>query len=127
MKQLLFLLFTITSLTANAQKIQGHTQDDNGQPLSGATISLLQAKDSAVLKLAVSSKEGSYAFTNMKEGMYLVKASHTGYKPMFTPVSLAGTDVTVPEFKLTKLPASLANVTVTAQRPMVEVKADKII
>ncbi|MCW3092131.1 MAG: TonB-dependent receptor [Ferruginibacter sp.] len=122
-----FLMVSFFALTSNAQ-VSGYAKDAQGAPIKGATISLLAAKDSAIVKLAVSKENGAYNFSNIKEGRYLLKATVVEYQPVFSaPFTLATTPVEVTEFKLAKLPNNLKGVTVTAQKPMVEMKADKMI
>src|SRR5205085_818051 len=128
MRMLIVLLLTASTVFAQAQQINGLAKDENGSPLSGATVSLMKATDSSVVKLVVTKANGSYNFSGIKEGNYKVFASFVGYKPSFSSTfSVGNSDVAVPELHLGKIPASLSNVTVTAKKPMVEVKADKTI
>ncbi len=128
MRLLLLLLLSATTLFSQAQQINGFTKDENGAPLGGVTVSLMKAKDSSIVKLAVTKSDGAYSFSSAPEGNYRVLASHVGYKPIFSQsFSLQSSVVTVPEFKLSKIAGNLSNVTVTATKPMVEVKADKTI
>jgi iron complex outermembrane receptor protein len=128
MKLLLLLLLTATAIFSQAQQINGLAKDENGAPLPGVTVSLMRAKDSAIIKLAVTKPDGAYDFSGIKEGSYKVRASHVGYKPAFTQsFSFSSSDVAVPELKLSKISGAMSNVTVVAQKPMVEVKADKTI
>ncbi|MFM6925771.1 MAG: TonB-dependent receptor domain-containing protein, partial [Ferruginibacter sp.] len=124
---LLILLTALTAATANAQ-VSGTVKDAQGNPVKAATISLLAAKDSAVVKLAASKENGSYSFTNIASGKYLIKASSVEYKTSLSaPFDVSGSAVTVPDLQLVKTAASLKGVTVTAQKPLLEVKADKMI
>ena len=125
----IFLLFlTATTFVAQGQKVKGVAKDENGSPLIGTTISLHKAADSAVLKLAVSKENGAYTFSGISEGNYKVSASNIGYKTVFSEAfTVAASEVTVPELRLSKLATGLSNVTVTSVKPMVEVKADKTI
>jgi hypothetical protein len=128
MKSILVLLLTAITLLTQAQQINGFAKDENGSPLSGTTISLHKASDTSVVKLAVSKENGAYTFNGIKEGNYRVSASHIGYKTSFSaPFALSASEITLPEFKLMKIDGGLSNVTVTAKKPMVEVKADKTI
>jgi len=128
MRMLFLLLLVATSIFAQAQQINGIAKDENGTPLNGATISLVKAKDSSVIKLAVTKTNGAYSFSDIKEGSYKVLASFVGYKPSFSSTFSVGvSDVSLPELQLAKIPANLNNVTVMAKKPMVEVKADKTI
>ena len=128
MRTLFFLLLTAITALAQAQQINGLAKDENGALLSGATVSLIKATDSSTIKLAVTKANGVYSFSGIKEGNYKVIASYVGYKPVYSSTfTLGSSDVTIPEFKLSKISGDLGNVTVTAKKPMVEVKADKTI
>ncbi len=128
MRTILLILLTATTIFTQAQKVSGVAKDENGSPLIGSTISLHKAADSAVIKLAVSKENGAYTFSDIKEGNYRVSASNVGYKTVFSPAfTVAASEVIVPELKLSKMATGLSNVTVTATKPMVEVKADKTI
>lgn len=128
MKSKLLLLLIASAYFTNAQQISGFVKDINGNPLSNTTISLLKTTDSSVVKLAITKENGSYVFTSVKEGSYRISASHVGFQTMYSaPIAASGSDVTIPEFNLNKLPESLSNVTVVARKPIVEVKADKTI
>src|SRR5260221_332796 len=128
MRILFLLLLIATTALAQAQQINGLAKDENGTPISGATVSLVKATDSSTIKLAVTKTNGGFSFSGIKEGNYKVIASHVGYKPVFSSTfALGGSDVTVPEFKLSKISGTMSNVTVTATKPIVEVKADKTI
>jgi iron complex outermembrane receptor protein len=124
------LLTAILLLSAGAfaQTISGVVSDGQGKPMAGSTVSLLRAADSSVLKLAVTKEDGRFVFTGAKEGRYLLGVTHVGHANyMSMPFDVAAADVTVPSIALGKGGSDLKGVTVTARRPMVEVKADKTI
>lgn len=128
MKFSLTLLLAATAFFSQAQQINGLAKDESGVPLNAATVSLIKASDSSSIKLAVTKPDGSFIFSGIKEGNYKVMITYTGYIPGFSSsFSFSSSDVIVPELKLLKISNGLSNVTVTATRPMVEVKADKTI
>src|SRR5215213_5002692 len=90
MRILLLLLLATAALASNAQQVSGVARDAQGSPLTGATVTLFKAKDTAVVKLALS-KDGAYSFTEIKEGEYRVGALKVGNKsklpPLFTVTS----------------------------------------
>jgi len=128
MKQLIYLIIvSFFGLTSQAQ-VSGYAKDAQGAPVKSATISLLAVKDSAIIKLALTKENGAYTFSNIKEGKYLVKAGLVEYQPAYSSIlEVGGFAVTVPDLNLTKMPGNLKGVVVTAQKPMLEVKADKMI
>jgi iron complex outermembrane receptor protein len=130
MKKISFLLlincFVFASLFA---QVSGNVKDQQGKSLANSTVSLLNAKDSSVVKLGSSNNDGVFSFQPAKPGKYLVNASHVGYAAGYSPVfEVSGTgEVKVPDLQLTKFSSQMKEVTVTAKRPMVEVRADKTI
>lgn len=128
-------LFTLTALAAiffssavSAQKISGVVKDQQGKTLDKTTVSLLRSKDSSVVKLSVTDNDGKFSF-DATAGKYMIRASHVAYDPVYSqPIEVAGAgDVSVGELSLAKKEKALQGVTVTTQKPMIEVKADKMI
>ncbi|HKO81824.1 MAG TPA: TonB-dependent receptor, partial [Chitinophagaceae bacterium] len=130
MRKLFTFLLTalIFSSAVSAQKISGVVKDQQGKTLDKTTVSLLRSKDSSVVKLSVTDNDGKFAF-DADAGQYLVSASHVAYAPTYSkPIELTGSgDVSVGDMSLVKKERSLEGVTVTSQKPMIEVKADKMI
>ena len=131
MKRILSLMsaFIFIAFASTAQNIKGIAKDADGKLLTNASVSLLNAKDSAVVKLAVTNTSGEYKFQNIKDGKYLTSVSYVGYISSYSPVfEVSGNgDVDVAIVSLTKVNGGLKDVVVTAQKPIVEVKADKTI
>ena len=128
MRKLFLFIATVITLTSNAQQISGFAKDADGNAVKGATISLLKDTGRAIIKYTVSKDNGAYAFDNIRDGKYRVSASHVGFTPVVSPVfELDGQKVSAPELKLAKASGQMNNVTITATKPIVEVKADKTI
>ena len=73
------VLVSFGAFAQTAGKVSGVVNDDAGKPLASATISLLKAKDSGLVKVALTNKDGQYEFFNIKEGKYLMSATSVGY------------------------------------------------
>lgn len=128
MRKLLLPLFLAMAAVANAQTISGTAKDDQGGPLAGATVALVKAKDTAVVKLSVAGSNGAYSFAGIGQGDYRVMVSHVGHNAALSPVfAVNGADVTAPAITATKAAADLKGITVTARKPIVEVRADKTV
>ncbi|MEO7923647.1 MAG: TonB-dependent receptor [Chitinophagaceae bacterium] len=125
----LYVFFGVLMLSfsaAEAQKVTGVVKDEQGKGLSQTTISLLRGKDSSVVKLAVTGNDGKFAIIS-GTGSYLVSITHVGYAPQYSKVFDVTGDISLPEMQMVKVSSSLQGVTVTAQKPIIEVKADKTI
>ena len=123
------LFTTITGFAQNASKVSGQINDNNGKAIATATVMLQKAKDSSLVKTAVTNSNGAYEITPVKPGRYFVTATVAGMKKTtsFVFEVKENENATVP--LLTTQPATkdLAGVTVSSTKPMVEVKADKTI
>jgi iron complex outermembrane receptor protein len=72
-------------------------------------------------------KQALISFINLKEGNYRLAVTHVAHKPMVTaPFSFSNEELKK-DLQMVKLSAALKDVSVTAKKPMVEVKADKMI
>lgn len=124
----LSLLFTASFSVSQAQNISGVVKDQQGKGLDKSTVSLLKAKDSSVVKLVVTNEKGQYQVNPGTHGRYLVRATFVGFAPVYSaPFELSGSGYTVPDLSITRSTGSLQEVSVTARKPIVEVKADKTI
>ncbi len=109
-----------------AQKVTGLVKDEQGKGLGQSTVSLLRSKDSSVVKLGVTGNDGKFSIQSVA-GSYRVSISHVGYTTQYSKVFELSADMSLPEMQMAKAASSLQGVTVTAQKPMIEVKADKTI
>ena len=74
------IAITLLCFVANAQttvtgKISGKVGDANRATVNAATISLLRAKDSSVIKMSVIDKEGKFEFENRSRAEFLMTYS----------------------------------------------------
>jgi iron complex outermembrane receptor protein len=135
-KTLTIILFAIAGISfAYAQpskssaKITGALLDEKGKPMDYATVSLLKAADSSVVKGTLSNDAGAYSFDHINTGTYIIKASVVGYEKAASKAFTVteGVTVTVPELKMLQANHSLNTVTVTASKPLIEHKIDRTV
>ena len=124
-------LFVFVS-TATAQKggsVSG-TVIRSEKAADGATVTLFRAKDSATVKLSAANKEGIYVFENVEDGDYLVSATTVGHQKSFSKrfsVNAQQQVVQVPTIMLSAVNKELADLSVTAKRPLIEQRIDRTI
>src|ERR1051326_2678506 len=58
--------------------------DEKQEGVEGATASLLNSKDSSLVKINLSEKDGSVLFENIKDGAYIIHATSVGYKKKYS-------------------------------------------
>ena len=59
--------------------ITGYVKDEDGNPISGATIKLYKAGTSTVLKTTTTNTNGEYVLSGIEAGTYDIEASKSGY------------------------------------------------
>lgn len=131
----LLIIGTTTSLQAQSQngasrkgEIAGKVTRSNDAPVEFATVTLLRAKDSTLVKGVLSDISGKYAFDGVPGGNYIVSAANMGLKKGFSkPFTLNGSPVNMPVIVLGEDTRNLKAVNVTAKRPFIEQKADKMV
>lgn len=124
------ILFLTAATCCQAQSsIRGLVTNRNEQPLSGVSVLLLKAKDSALVKGSVTANEGLYVFEQLPAGDYLISASYVGYKDVHSKAfSINGTEsITIPSLQISEKEMQLEVVTVSAKKPMFEQKIDRMV
>ena len=118
----------LMAASVQAQQITGTVKNEKGKELEKATVSLLKAQDSSVVKLVATGDNGVYSFNTIQPGRYLVNTSYVGYVQAYSEVfEFTGSKVTVPVITISKPSGDLAGVVVTSKKPIIEVRADKMI
>lgn len=127
------MLFAATiSLNAQTQNntvIKGII-NAGSKPAESATVSLITAKDSAVVKVEVTNKSGRFEIVSAKQGAFLLLVSAVGYEKQYKgPFQLDNTKTEIDGGTITLQPASknLTAVVITAKKPLIEQKIDKLV
>ncbi|MBL0271263.1 MAG: TonB-dependent receptor [Chitinophagaceae bacterium] len=126
--QAFLLLAAIPAIAQQQGKLSGKITDPANAPLASVTISLLKAKDSTLVKTAVTSKEGVYVFENIPPGTYLLQASSAGMERRYSDAVIVNEgNNEAAGMALQPVVKNMGAVTVTAQRPFIESKIDKTV
>lgn len=132
LRYIMSILVAVTCTHVFAQDtatISGMVGDDKKQPLIAATVSVLQASDSALIATAITNEQGYYEVGGIRPGSYLLSITTVGYEPFFTNVfTLAPAErYDAKQVWLKPVSKQLGSVTVKANRPVLQVKADKTV
>ncbi|MDE5912152.1 MAG: carboxypeptidase-like regulatory domain-containing protein, partial [Muribaculaceae bacterium] len=68
---------------ASAAVVRGRVTDTAGEPLAGATVSLLR-QDSTLVDGVSSNARGAFVMPKVAKGKYIVKADYIGGEPVFS-------------------------------------------
>ncbi len=114
----------------NNGTISGAVTDNNQKPLQSVSVSLLRAKDSALVKAVATDRSGKYQFDKVATGQYLLALTSVGYDKIFSKIFTVSMDkpsVTVEMLSMSEAAKVAGAVTVTAKKPFIETKIDKTI
>ncbi|XLS27827.1 TonB-dependent receptor domain-containing protein [Flavobacteriaceae bacterium M23B6Z8] len=131
-KTLLIFVFLILSFNQSyAQKNFGDISvtvvDDQGQALEFAATVLYKAKDSTIAKIAMTDMNGKGIFEEIDHGKYYIHASFVGFNEKYSKVFTFNTpQLEVPTIMLSSN-LELEEVTVRANRRVVERKIDRTV
>ncbi|MFD2865440.1 outer membrane beta-barrel protein [Mucilaginibacter antarcticus] len=108
--------------------IYGKASDERHLPATAATVILLSAADSSIIKSVTCDDEGKYNMA-AKPGKYLLIISKIGYDQSLTgPYTVeTGKRFAVPEINLIIHLPQLKEVSVTAQRSYIDAKPGKVV
>lgn len=135
MKKFFSLLAAIaigmSSFAQTGGKISGSIKDGGNQKvIDAASVSLLKAKDSALVKVAVTDKDGNFSFENIKEGSYLVLATSIGHtKTYSSKINITPDDLSASTGVMQLVPSEkdMKEVLVISKKPLIERKLDRTI
>ena len=122
------LLFAVTiNALAQTVEVSGVVQDAKSDgPVSGASILLINARDSTQRKGVLANAEGQFKLLNVKSGAYRLRVSSIGYANFETRVTVGNTAKNLGALKLAENANQLGEVMVREKQVRVEQKGDTI-
>ena len=128
MKKLyLLLLITITTIiSAKAQNIyvSGKIVNQQGMPLYGADVVLLNSYDSTFIKGAVADTKGAFIIKDISSGKYIIKISYLGYDNLFINKIISLQPFLIGTIVLNSKSSYLKGVSIVDTLPPAEQKGD---
>lgn len=128
MKYFCCLFFVLVIQVSYGQKlsISGQVADiNNGEPIIGATISLLQATDSLLISGEVSDIDGKFKISDVQKRDYLLEVSYLGYEKLYRRISRE-TDIDLGLLNLYQSSEILDEVTVEAEAVTGQQRGDTV-
>jgi iron complex outermembrane receptor protein len=127
MKQFLLLILSALIIPCFGQSVKG-TIKENNAPIAFANIILHQAKDSSIAKFTYSDDNGQFYFDGLKPDRYFVKITYVGLNDYVSDsFDMDQNDYNMGEVQMHSHAKTLSEVTITAKKPLMEVKPDKIV
>lgn len=139
MKSLSFLLILLSlsfyaakafAQSENRGEISGKIVSNDGTPGAFATVTLLRASDSALVKGAISDEDGKYQFIHVPYGKYLIAVSVIGMDKAYSSAFSLNADhheTTLRVITLEPNTKLLKGVEVSAAKPFIQHKPGQTI
>lgn len=123
---LVTFLMLFTCVGAQELAVKGRLVDSaSAKPVAYATVNF-QEPEKKISKTIVSDQSGVFQ-TNLLPGRYKVIITHSSFRRKGMPLKVEGKPIDLGSLQLVTLVKSLAEVTVTGARPLVEQKEDRLI
>ncbi|MDR0791922.1 MAG: TonB-dependent receptor [Chitinophagaceae bacterium] len=126
---MVLLMLTQSAFARLREGVKGNVKNGT-KPIAGATISLLNAKDSSLVKLAVTNNDGAFEIEQAKPGEYLILAQAINYNDYYSrKIHLNSEDALydMADIQLEETSKNLNAVTVTTSKPFIEQKIDRTV
>lgn len=124
------LLACLSVFAVNAQSsLSGQIITDEGQKAEFVNVFLLNATDSALVKMELSEPNGSYRFNRLDAGDYRIQVSGIGYSEFIGEAfSLTeNEEKIIPLITIEAMATVLDEVEVVAKKPLLEQRAGKLV
>jgi iron complex outermembrane recepter protein len=121
-------LFIFIGLSVQAQSVSGKAFQSDGKPADFATVTLHKSADSTVVTGAITGEDGAFEIKNVANGRYFVQVNLIGAGTAASPAfEMDGANKILDDIRLGEQSQQLQQVTITARRKTIEVKADKTV
>lgn len=127
---LLICMLLITSMLRAQYIVKGKVADKNNAGAAYATVALLAATDSSIVKGGLTNENGDFQIDHPLKGAYRISVQYVGFAKAFTNQFTLNDTNKIQEFRQITLDdeaANLEEVTVKGQRSLVENKGDRMV
>ncbi|WP_353779435.1 TonB-dependent receptor [Winogradskyella sp. 3972H.M.0a.05] len=125
---IIFLISLFTSTSFAQSSVKGRVVDDNSQAVPAVVVSLFNEDKSKFIKAAIAENDGSFIINNVAQGKYVINITSLGFKDYNSEVfEVLGGEKNLGNITLITDSETLDEVVVKAEKPMVQVLADKTV
>lgn len=127
MKHLSLLILSFFSLSISAQTLKGKVVTETAETVPYAAVTLNRPSDSTLVKAVITNDFGLFEIVNVPTGTYQLNISNIGFADYQKEVNFVGSELDLGSIVLIEAAENLEEVTVTGQKPLVQVMADKTV
>lgn len=127
-KLIVLMVFAFLGVaTVMAATLVGTVKESvSGEALMQASIRVLAARDSSLVKGAVTNSNGRFRIEGIRAGKYIVEASYVGFATQMRNITVADKDITLKPFELSESAIALKEATVVGVRTPIKVMEDTV-
>ena len=111
----------------NAQSVKGILKSEAGESVPFAAATLLNNKDATLVKATITTDKGIFTFHAIPQGPYLLQISNLGFADRNLQIMVNDTVLDLGVILLESAAEELEEVIVVAEKPMVQVLADRTV
>lgn len=87
------IIITLFTLSASAQhQVQGSVADESNNPLTGATVMLVEPVDSTMVSFAIADSKGNFRLDDISKGSYILQITFLSFESLFHHFSVTEED-----------------------------------
>lgn len=123
-----FIIISVSSVKAQDISVKGTILTSTGEPLVNATVSLLNARSSALIQTVLTDSKGMYNFTALNNGEYIIGVKAVGFTAKNSlPFLYASTPIVSDTIIVEEAAEVLQEVIIANEKPAIERKEDRMI
>jgi len=124
------LLSAVMIVQGQRGSVRVNIVNDQEAALENATVEVIKKKDSALVKAAITDKNGMAELENIRFGDYLLRVSMVNHSTQYSSsfsLTAEQSSLAIPKIVLTPKTGQLSSVTVTARKPFIQKLSDRIV
>lgn len=106
--------------------VRGSVLDNQGEALPQASVRLLAARDSSLVKGVVTADNGRFRLDGVGQGSYIVEATYVGFSTATRNINVRNADIRLEPFRLQESSIALNEAVIVGQRTPVKVAQDTV-
>lgn len=114
------------SAAQSRHDVSGVIADSSGAGLQGATVVLLAPADSALVKFAISGKDGVFSLKRVDSGSYVLQVTFVGFQTWSGNVEVGSEDLDVGRIALSERVSELDELVVTSEHIPIIIRSDTL-
>jgi hypothetical protein len=123
---LLLALIPAMASAQNSGRISGRIVDAQNAPVV-ANVVLMSPDSNKLVKTELADEQGNYLLEHLRDGKYVIKVTAMNYVSYSSDTFLLSGNKQMPDIVLAKTSKELKEVNVSAVKPLIEIKADRIV